>query len=202
MPDHKHRRACQASLWAELLVATLLGVAATGATAQSPSPSPSPSIFRNVDVNYDNSTYVLKAVMFAPVPPATALAVLTDFPNMARFVPNVKSSRIVKGTDKDLTIEQSGTAKLAGLSFPYTSVREIVMTSPNTIRSTQIDGSMKSQVSTMTVLPEGAGTRMQYELHVVPSFITSTVMTPELLKSDIREEFTAFIDEMMRRSKD
>lgn len=178
------------------LVWAALGLAA-GAAAAAESSAP----IRSLDVTYDGTTYVLKATMFAPVPPETALAVLTDFPNMAKWVPNVTDSHVVKPGEKDMTIEQSGTAKLGSFSFPYTSVREIVMVSPNVIRSTQVKGSMKSQQSLMTVTPEGDGSKMQYELDVVPSLITSAVMSPELLKNNVHEEFTAIIGEMVKRGK-
>lgn len=178
----------------QLLLWSALAFAAGGASAQS-------APIRSIDVTYDGTTYVLKAVMFAPAPPETAIAVLTDFPNMAKWVPNVTDSHVVKPGDKDMTIEQSGTAKLGSMSFPYTSVREIVMVSPNVIRSTQVKGSMKSQQSTMTVTPEGEGAKMQYELDVVPSFITSAVMSQDLLKKNVEEEFTAIIGEMNKRGK-
>lgn len=102
-------------------------VAATGAAAESP--------IRSTDVAHEGDSYVVKAQMFAPVPPALAWQVLIDFPNMAIWVLNLGDSRVVKLGDKEMTIEQHGTAKFGGLSLPYTSVREIVLTPHTKLRS-------------------------------------------------------------------
>ena len=156
---------------------------------------------RSIDVAYDGEKYVVKAQMFAPVPQATAWAVLTDFDNMASWVPNVRDSHVVKPGDKQMTIEQNGTAKLGPLSLPYTSLREIVVDPKTTIQSTQVKGSMKRQQSLMTLSAADGGTKMVYQLEIVPSLLVSTVISEDLLKHDIEEEFTAIIGEMNRRKK-
>ena len=138
--------------------------------------------------------------IFAPVTQAIAWDVLTDFPNMAKWVPNVRESTIVKQGDKQFTIEQRGTAKLAGPSFVHES-REIVVNPQTTIESTQIKGSLKLQHSLMRVSPEGDGTRMQYQLEIVPSLLASVVMSEDVLKHEIEEQFTAIVGEMMKRKK-
>jgi hypothetical protein len=175
--------------WLALILCAMTAMAA----AQSP--------VRSVDVTYDGTTYVVTAQMFAPVTQAIAWDVLTDFNNMAGWVPNVRESRIVKQADKQMTIEQSGTAKFAGLSFPYTSVREIVTDPQTSILSTQVKGSMRRQQSTMKLSAEGDGTGMLYKLEIEPSLIASTVMSQDLLKRNIEEEFTAIVGEMVKRKK-
>ena len=174
------------------LALTACAMAAT-ALAQSP--------VRSIEVTHDGDTYVVKAQVFAPVTQAIAWDVLTDFPNMAKWVPNVRDSTIVKPGGKQFTIEQRGTAKFAGPSFSYTSLREIVVNPQTTIESTQIKGSMKLQHSLMTVGPEGDGTRMQYQLEIVPSLLASAVMSENFLKHEIDEQFTAIVGEMKKRKK-
>jgi hypothetical protein len=176
-------------VWLAVIVCAM----ASSALAQSP--------MRSIDVKYDGKTYVVKALMFAPVTQAIAWDVLTDFPNMAKWVPNVRESTVVKPGDKRFTIEQRGVAKFAGLSFSYTSLREIVLNPQSTIDSTQVEGSMKLQHSLMTVSPEDNGTRMLYQLEVVPSFPASAVMSEDFLKHEIEEQFTAIIGEMVKRKK-
>ena len=168
-------------------------VIAASAAAQSP--------VRSIDVAYDGETYVVKARMFAPVTQAIAWDVLTDFANMAKWVPNVSESMIVKPGDKQFTIEQRGIAKFAGLSFSYTSLREIVLNPQTTIQATQIKGSMKRQQSLMTVSMEGDGTRLQYQLELVPSMLASAVLSQDFLKHEIEEQFTAIVGEMIKRKK-
>jgi len=166
---------------------------AASASAESP--------VRSIDVTYDGDTYILTAQMFAPVSQAIAWDVLTDFANMAKWVPNVVESRIVKPGDKQMTIEQKGNAKFAGLSFSYTSLREIVLNPQATILSTQVKGSMRKQVSLMTLSSEGDGTKLQYRLELVPTWPASSVLSPDFLKHETTEQFTAIIEEMVKRKK-
>jgi hypothetical protein len=85
--------------------------------------------------------------MFAAVTQAIIRDVLTDFTNMAAWVPNVRDGGIVKPGSKQLTIERRGTAKFGALSFPYASLREIVLDPQTTIQSTQVKGSRRRQQS-------------------------------------------------------
>ena len=176
-------------VWIALVALAMAGSVA----AQSP--------VRSIDVTYDGQTYVVKAQMFAPVPVEIAWAVLTDFPNMAGWVPNVSESRVVTPGDTHMSIEQRGTAKFGAFSFPYTSVREIALDPPKTILSTQVKGSMKRQKSLMTVSADGPGTMMQYQLEVVPSLLASAALSADFLKHEIDEQFTAIVGEMVKRKK-
>lgn len=139
--------------------------------------------------------------MFAPVAQTVAWEVLTDFPNMSKFVPNVGESHVVKQGDMQMTIEQKGVAEFHGLSVPYTTLREIVLDPQKTILSTQVKGSMKRLQSLMTVSAEADGTRLQYRLELVPSFVASKTLSKDFLKHEIEEQFTAIIGEMVKRKK-
>jgi len=173
---------------------------AAGAWAQSPAPAAASPV-RSIDVVQDGETYVVTAHMFAPVNQAIVWDVLTDFPNMAKWVPNVLESRVLTPGDMKFTIEQKGNAKFGALSFGYTSQREIVLTPQTSILSTQVKGSMKKQQSLMKISPAANGTELEYRLELIPSFIASKVVSPDFLKHEINEQFTAIIGEMVKRKK-
>ena len=156
---------------------------------------------RSVDITQNADGYVANVVMQAPVPPAIAWDVLTDFGNMEKWVPNVRESKVVANEGNVLTVEQKGNAKFGLLSIPYTSVRKMELEPQNTILSTQVSGSMRKLVSLMRVTPDGSGTRLDYKLEIVPSAIASSVMSKDFLKGELTEQFTAIVDEMVRRGK-
>lgn len=167
---------------------------AAGAFAQSP--------VKSFDVVQNDNGYVASVVMFAAVPQAVAWGVLTDFDNMHGWVPNVKSSRITgREGDNTLTVEQKGTAKFGLLSFPYTSVRRMQLEPQRVIQATQVTGSMKRLVSLMKLSPDGTGTRLDYRLELEPSGFAATVMSKEFLQHELTEQFTAIVNEMVRRAK-
>src|SRR5271167_620127 len=97
--------------WGCLFAAMLILVVSPSLAADSP--------IRSIDVAYDGETYVLNAVMFAPVAQTIAWEVLTDFDHMAQWVPNVTESKVLKRDDASVTIEQRGVAKYGLASFPY-----------------------------------------------------------------------------------
>jgi carbon monoxide dehydrogenase subunit G len=156
---------------------------------------------RSIEITQNGDGYVATIVMQAPVPPKIAWDVLSDFGNMEKWVPNVRESKIVSNNGNVLTIEQKGTFKYGLLSIPYTSVRKMELEPEKTILATQVQGSMRKLVSLMRVSPDGAGTRLDYRLEMVPSTIASTVMSKDFLQGELTEQFTAIVGEMVRRAK-
>jgi ribosome-associated toxin RatA of RatAB toxin-antitoxin module len=168
----------------------------------APAPAQNKSPVRKIDVVQKDDAFVATVEMFAPVPPQTAYEVLTDFDKMAGWVPNVRESRIVARDGNTLTVEQKGTAKFGLLSFPYTSVRKMQLDPPRTIEATQLQGSMKRLASLMKVSPgDNGGTRLDYRLEIVPSSIAATVMSPDFLRGELTDQFTAIVGEMVKRGK-
>jgi uncharacterized protein YndB with AHSA1/START domain len=168
----------------------LAGLAAAFA-AESP--------IRQIDVVRDGDTYVLDAVMFAPVPPAIAWAVLTDFDHMANWVPNVRRSRVVARAGEVATVEQVGVVRMGLFGFPFVSLRAIDTSGPLTIRSRQLEGSMRRIESTMRLAAERDGTRLSYHLELVPSLLAGRLVSETMLEREIGEQFSAIVAEMLRR---
>lgn len=187
------RQAATLKGWTWLTVAMLMFAGNTSVAADSP--------IRSVDATYADGAYVLNAVMFAPVSQAVAWDVLTDFDHMAQWVPNVAESKVVNREDASVTIEQHGVAKYGAASFPYTTERKMELTPPNTIKTSQIRGSLRRVESTLQLEPEGQGTRINYHLEIVPSILTAAIMSKSFLEHEIGEQFTAIIAEMVRRAQ-
>jgi carbon monoxide dehydrogenase subunit G len=166
-----------------------------------PSHAAGTSPIRSVHVSRSGQTYVCDAVMLAPVSPAVAWEVLTDFEHMAQWVPNVRESRVVKHDGNSVIIEQRGLAVFGLLSFPYTTRREIEMNKPLTVRSTQVEGSLRRFASLMALEPEGNFTRLSYHLELVPGVLAGTVVSESFLEHEIAEQFGAIIGEMARRAR-
>ncbi len=156
---------------------------------------------RSIDIAHDSDVYVANVVMFAPVATDLAWQVLTDFDHMAEWVPNVRQSKVIEREPNAVTIEQHGVAKFGIARFSYVSVRHIEPDPPRTIRSTQIKGNMRRLESLMTLAPDGNGTKLVYHLEMVPGALAASVMSKEFLEHELREQFSAIIEEMVRRSR-
>lgn len=177
------------------VISMLAALALAGAAGAAESP------IRSVDVVQDADRYIVNLVMFAPVPVKTAWDVLVDFDNMARWVPNVRESKATATEGNTVTVEQRGVAKFGIASFPYTSVRQMQLDPLKTVRATQIKGSMRSLESLMTLAADGGGTKLTYHLEMVPSGLAATVLSKDFLQHEMSEQFTAIVEEMIRRNK-
>jgi carbon monoxide dehydrogenase subunit G len=155
---------------------------------------------RTINVTREGEAYVVNAVMYAPVPQAVAWDVLTDFDHMSGWVPNVSQSKATSREANWVIVEQKGVAKFGAASFPYVTERKIEMAMTTSIKTTQLKGSLRRVESTLELEPEGKGTKINYHLEVVPSLLTSTIISRPFLEHEVTEQFTAIIGEMTRRS--
>jgi len=178
--------------WACLLYAMLILAGKPASAADSP--------IRSMEVTFDGETYVLNAVMFAPVTQAIAWDVLTDFDHMAQWVPSVTESKVLKRDDASITIEQHGVAKYGAVSFPYVTERKLDLKPQTAINSMQTKGSLRRVASTMMLEPDGKGTRLTYHLEIVPSLLAGALLSKEFVQHEFSEQFTAIIGEMVRRA--
>lgn len=191
MTDTTLRYIAASSRSALLAFAALAFAGSVGGATSTP--------IRSIDIVEESDAYIANVVMFAPVPTSVAWDVLTDFDHMAAWVPNVRESKVLSRESNVVTVEQRGVAKFGIASFPYVSVRQIALDPQRTVSATQIKGSMRRLESVMTLTPDGDGTQLTYHLKMVPSGLAAAVLSQELLKNELAEQFGAIVEEMARR---
>ncbi len=153
----------------------------------------------DVNVQRSGGSFTVDATMFTPVPPALAWAVLTDFDDMASFVPNLSSSHVLEHSDALLRIAQKGVAHYGFFSASFESVREISLSPQREIRSHNVSGNVKTMDSVMQLQAEGGGTRLHYHAEVMPGFWFPPLIGPSLVRHQTAEQFSAMLREMLRR---
>ena len=173
-----------------MLIAIALGLASAAAAE---------SAVASVEVRRTEDGYVVDLVMLAPVPRQLAFEVLVDFEHMANWMPNVRESRVIKRATNRVTVEQQGVAHFGPLAIPFTTVREVEFAAPTSIHSTQVKGTMKRLESRMSLAAEGAATRLDYHVEMVPGAVAATVLNKGFVEHEFREQFDAIIAEMVRR---
>src|SRR5687768_7916965 len=90
-----------------MVQALLTMVAALAATVLFASPTDEPQI----SVVETAGVYRVTASFTVAAPPATVVAVLTDYERIPQFMPDVKTSQVRSRTDAGLVVEQEATAK-------------------------------------------------------------------------------------------
>lgn len=154
---------------------------------------------KDVRVERAGDSFSVDVRMYAPVPPALAWAVLTDFERMAEFIPNLTHSQIVERGEDRIQVKQKGVARYGPFSSSFESVRDIRLTPPREIRAHGIGGNIKRMESLMRLEAEGEGTRLEYHAEVQPDFWLPPLFGPSFVRHETAEQFSAMIREMLRR---
>lgn len=152
-----------------------------------------------IEVAHDGETYVVNALLFAPVPIREAWAALTDFDRMSSFVPNLSESRITSRSGNQLVVEQKGVARFGVLSFAFESVREVELRPYDMVLSRNIRGNMRKLESLTRLAQADGGTRISYQVEAIPGAWFPGFVGKVFLKHEIREQFEAIVREMVRR---
>jgi ribosome-associated toxin RatA of RatAB toxin-antitoxin module len=126
--------------------------------------------------------------------------VLTDYDNMARFVSTLKTSTIEKRSGNQLQVTQKGAVQFGLFSFSFTTVRQIDLVPYTEIRTSVIDGSMKSSQFVTTIIPASGETRIVQHGTVVPDMWIPPGIGPAIIAARTRVQWQEFRAEILRRS--
>jgi ribosome-associated toxin RatA of RatAB toxin-antitoxin module len=161
------------------LVVTLMIVVA-GITPASAMPQDDGS----VRVNEAGGTYSVVATFTVPHAPSFAVAALTDYPNIPRFLPEVRSSTILERLDGLVVVEQEAVASFLMFSKRIHLVLE-VRELQNTIRfRDRCRRSFVRYEGSWTMIEKDGRTDIRYELSAKPSFDVPALLLKRLLKRD------------------
>jgi hypothetical protein len=153
----------------------------------------------SIAVRRDGETFVVVAVLFAPVTRREAWEVLTDFDRMAGFVPSLSESRVLNRTGDRLTVFQKGVVRFGILAFAFESLREVDLEAEQVVRSRNIGGNLRRLDSFTGFAAADAGTLISYRVEVIPEFWIPGFIGEALLRHEVAEQFEAIVGEMLRR---
>jgi ribosome-associated toxin RatA of RatAB toxin-antitoxin module len=180
-----------------LLVAAVVSVCVTlpGARlAAAADPAPSPQ----VSVQEARGTYTVTARFVVPQPPAIVLAVLSDYEEIPRFMPDVKRSVVVERAPGRLVVEQEAVSKFIMFSKQVHLLLEVNEGSGALQFVDRCGKSFKSYQGAWRVEPKDNGSLVTYELNAQPGFDVPEFVLKRLLKRDsallvnrLRVEFAA-----------
>lgn len=154
----------------------------------------------SVTVDYREGHYFGSVRFLVDVPQSLALAVLTDFDNMARFVPNLSKSRVVERDGPVYRVTQEGKAGYGPFSFRFNSERRIEVFPDGRVVAVGLSGSASYLRTELQLQAQGAGeTLITYRIDLVPGQWMPSVVGVGFLRHELAEQFSALADEMRRR---
>ena len=190
---HNGRRVRAFRFLVAVVVITSVSLPGARLTAAA-DPAPSPE----VTVREERGTYRVTARFEVPQSPEIVLAVLSDYEQIPRFMPDVKSSKVLERSPGRLVVEQRAVSKFMMFSKEVHLVLEVIETG-DSLTFTDRDGkSFKSYVGAWRVQPKGEGSLVTYELSAQPAFEVPEFILKRLLKRDsgqlinrLRTEFSS-----------
>ena len=153
-----------------------------------------------VDVARANEGFVIDAVLVAPVSLREAWAVLTDFDSMSGFVPDLQSSRVMTRNGLRLRVEQRGVIRWGPFFQDFHAVREVELTPFERVASHVISGSLRKVDTETRFAAVADGTEVRHHIELAVDSWMPDVLVEAFLRQEVRQQFTALVQEMQRRS--
>jgi len=188
----RHRRSSRLRQW--LLLVLTSGTIATGAGAAL-----APDTDIDVRASKDGDVVVVDVDMAVSATQHEVWSVLTDYDHMADFVGNLESSAVISRNGNTLDVMQKGTAHYGLLSFPFETVRRIVLTPPHEIHSRIMSGEMTGSEIVTRITGDGAITQVSVRSRYVPTIWMPPIIGPSVIASETRKQWFTLREEVLRR---
>ena len=155
---------------------------------------------RDVRIARDAETIRIDARLQVNAHHHIAWQVLTDYDNLARFVPGLTSSRIVSEPGAPLLLKQTGRSGLLLLTVPVEVVVQIEETSLEAIRFFAVSGTLKSKSGEWRIEAQDDTTLPIYRANIVPEFWVPPLIGSAVMSQDVRNKLVGVANEVMRRA--
>jgi ribosome-associated toxin RatA of RatAB toxin-antitoxin module len=178
-----------------LLLGLALVVLVTGRTPQA-APGGEPQ----VAVNESDGLYQVAATFGVAEAPAVAIAVLTDFERIPKFMPDMTTSSVLERSDAGTLVEQEATARFMMFSKKV-HLRLRVSENNGTIRFRDECGRSFSRYEGLWRVTAREGrTDVEYQLGARPTFEVPAFVLKRLLKRDALEMIQRLQTEIARKA--
>lgn len=154
-----------------------------------------------VTAQKDGDVLAVNAEAWVRASPQEVWVVMVDFEHMARFISNLRSSRVLSRDGSVVTVEQKGRASAGLLSFDFESVREMDLTPFSQIRSHQVSGTMSRFDGTTVLRQDGELTRIESRVRAVPGTWVPPIFGTRFIESETREQFSELLAEIAHRQE-
>jgi carbon monoxide dehydrogenase subunit G len=134
------------------------------------------------------------------VDPRTVWSVISDYDHLAEFIPDMRSSRVVRRNGDQVLVEQTGVFGFLFVQQPV-EVRLAVVESPlRRIVAHAVGGNLREMDGRYELenLPTGA-IRLSYFGRLVPAFPVPPIIGRMVVRNVLASQFTAMVKEILRR---
>lgn len=164
----------------------------------SPATASDPGLRVSADTTFGVIT--IDAEMLVPADAETAWAVLTDYDNLASFVPEMKSSRIISGQGQPKRLEQRGKSGMLSFFTPEHIVFLLEEMPPERIKFNRVAGDVRSMRGEWLIVGSGNPVRIFYRARIVPKMPLPPLLGATMIELDVESKLAAIRREIARRA--
>lgn len=152
-----------------------------------------------IDVEREGEFVSVKASVEVNAEPRIAWEVLTDYDHLAEFIPDMKSSRVVRRDGSRVVVEQKGEF---GFLFFRQAIDVTMIVSeepPRRIVAHTIAGNLKDMEASYELKPSASGIELGYTGRFVPVFFLPPLIGMPLVRRSLERRLRAMVNEIERR---
>src|SRR5713101_2943738 len=131
--------------------------------------------------------------------PRIAWEVLTDYDHLAEFIPDLRSSRVLRRDPDGVLVEQKGEFGFLFFRQPIEVTMAVSEQPPRRIFARSVAGSMKDMEGSYELQASDAGLRLAYSGRLVPDFFVPPLIGMALVRRSLDPRFRAMVEEIERR---
>jgi hypothetical protein len=128
-----------------------------------------------------------------------AWEVLSDYDNLARFIPDMTSSRAVSRSGNRVLVEQKGEFGFFFYRQPVDVLLEVLEVPPHRIDARRIAGNIRELETRYELGTSAAGVRFDYSGRFIPGFSVPPLIGMPIVRRIVERRFRAMVEEIVRR---
>jgi ribosome-associated toxin RatA of RatAB toxin-antitoxin module len=152
-----------------------------------------------IRIDRNNDAFRIDASLLVEAHHHIAWQVLTDYNNLAAFVPGLRTSRIVSAPGEPLLLRQTGQSRFLAFTFPVEFVARLMETPLEAIRFEAVNGNLERNSGAWRIEARDDMTRVNYRAEITPGFWVPALIGAAVMGRDVRSKLVAIAAEMRRR---
>ena len=128
-----------------------------------------------------------------------AWEVLSDYDNLAQFIPDMKSSRVVSRDGNRVLVEQKGEFGFFFYRQPVDVMLEVVEDPMRRIDARRISGNIRDLETRYELEASDAGVKLDYTGRFIPEFSVPPLFGMPMVRRIVERRFRAMVEEIARR---
>lgn len=147
----------------------------------------------------DGKAVQVTVALVLQVDPDVVWAVLNDYENMPRFVPDILAARLISAGPGTKRVEIEGVARLLFLEIPTHTTLDVMYRPDGSVAIDSVAGNLGTH-GVIRLHGDGPYTRVAYDVVLTPDFWLPPVIGDLLIGRQITRQFEGVVAEMHRRA--